>query len=69
MIAPPQDVEAERKALVRDFLGEALAPAARELDSAMMSLENDDDQGASYHFRRLVAAIKHAALGFQDLSS
>jgi hypothetical protein len=62
-----RDPEAERKALIRDFIGEALEPASNELASCLMSLDNGDDVGGAYHFRRLVAAVKAAAGAFKGL--
>jgi transposase len=66
--SPKRDLEPERKALIRDFIGEALEPAANELDSVLLSLDNGDDIGSAYHFRRLVAAVKAAAGGFRGLA-
>lgn len=64
-----RDLEAERKALVRDFIVEALAPTFNELDACLLALDNRDDTGSAYHFRRLVVSVKHAAHGFKDLAS
>jgi hypothetical protein len=61
-------LEAERKAVVRDFIVEALAPTFNELDACLAALDNGDDTGGAYHFRRLVVFIKHAAHGFRDLA-
>jgi hypothetical protein len=63
-----RDLEAERKALIRDFIVEVLEPAANELDSVLLSLDNGDYIGSAYHFRRLVAAVKAAAGGFKGLA-
>jgi hypothetical protein len=62
-----RDSEAERKALIRDFIGEALEPASNELPSCLMSLDNGDDVGGACHFRHLVAAVKAAAGAFKGL--
>jgi hypothetical protein len=64
-----RDLDAERKSLIRDFVSESLEPARNDLDSVLLSIANDDDIGAAYHFRRLVAAIKHAAQGFKELAA
>ena len=64
-----RDLEAERRALIRQFLIEALGPAANDLAACLMSLDNADDAGGIYHFRRLVAAIRQAAHGFRDLAT
>ena len=64
-----RDLEAERKTLIRDFIAEALTSAARDLDAALLSVENDDDVGTVHHFRRLLAAVKHAAQGYKELAA
>jgi hypothetical protein len=64
-----RDLEAERRAAIREFIGEALTPALNDLDACFLSIDNADDIGAAYHFRRLIAAVKNAAHGFRDLSS
>jgi len=64
-----RDLEAERKAPVRDFIVEALTPTFNELDACLAALDNCDDTGSAYHFRRLVVSVKHAAHGFKDLAS
>jgi hypothetical protein len=64
-----RDIEAERKALVRDFIDEALRRVSNDLDAAFLTLVNDDDVGAVYHFKRVIKAVKTAAHGFRDLAS
>jgi hypothetical protein len=64
-----RDLTAERKALLRDFIAEALTPAANDLNACLLALDNDDDVAAVYHFRRLVIASKHAAHGFRDMAA
>jgi hypothetical protein len=65
---PKRDPEAERKSRIRDFAYESLEPARNDLDAVLLSLTNDDDVGADHHFRRLIAAVKHAAPGLKELS-
>jgi hypothetical protein len=64
-----RDLVAERKSTIRDFIAEALTPAANDLEAVFLSLENTDDAGAAHHFRRLDVAIKHAAHAFRDLAA
>jgi hypothetical protein len=64
-----RNVRAERQALIRDFIAEALTPAANDLDACLLALDNDDDVGSAYHLRRLIVAVKHAAHGFRDLAA
>jgi hypothetical protein len=63
-----RDLEAERKALIRDFIVEALTPAARDLEVLLLSLGNDDDAGAIHHFRRFLAAVRHAEPALKELA-
>src|SRR5580698_8335186 len=62
-----QDIRAERAALLRDFIGEALEPVERDVLAARLCLRNDDDAGARYHFKRIIACIKAAAPTFGEL--
>jgi hypothetical protein len=64
-----RDLEAERRALIRDFIVEALEPAADDLASCLMSLDNADDVGGSYHLKRVIAALKQAARAFAELGA
>lgn len=64
-----RDAEAEQRALVLQFLIEALEPAAGELDACLMSLDNGDVVGAAYHFRRIIVALKQAAHAFAKLGA
>jgi hypothetical protein len=64
-----RDLEAERKALIRDFIDEALEPVGNDLDSCLASLANDDDVGTAYHLRRMIIALKAAAHGFKGLAT
>ena len=64
-----RDLEAERKALIRDFLFEALELARNDLDAVFLALDNSDDVAGRYHFRRLIAGIKPAAQGFRELAT
>ena len=64
-----RDPEGERKRLVRDFIVEALTPAARDLEAVFLSLENEDDIAAAYHFKCVLAGVKAAAGAFKDLGA
>jgi hypothetical protein len=58
-----------RAALLRDFIFEALEPVARENDAALLCLQNDDDVGARYHLKRVVARVKVAASTVRNLEA
>jgi hypothetical protein len=64
-----RDLEGERKANVRDFIYEALGPAARDLEAVFLALQNNDDTAAIYHFRRVIAGVKSAAGAFKELGA
>ena len=66
--AHAQDVRAERAALLRGFISEALEPAERDAEAARLCLKNEDDTGAHYHLKRVIAAVKSAAVTFRELS-
>jgi hypothetical protein len=63
-----RDRHAERLALIRESIIEALEPGASDLYSCLLSLDNRDDVGAAYHFRRVIVAVKAAAQGFRELT-
>jgi hypothetical protein len=63
-----RDLAAERRAMIRQFLIGALEPAADDLASCLMSLDNANDVGAVYHFRRVVACVNAVAGGFRGLA-
>lgn len=65
--AHAQDVRAERAALIRDFISEALRPVEADAAATRASLANNDDTGAAYHLRRVVACVKAAASTFNEL--
>ncbi len=65
--AHAQDVRAERAALLRDFIRETLAAVERDVRAARLCLRNDDDAGARYHLKRVVAGVKAAASTFGEL--
>ena len=65
--AHAQDIRAERAALLRDFIREALAPVERDVRAARLCLRNDDDAGARYHLKRVVAGVKNASSTFGEL--
>ncbi|HME86143.1 MAG TPA: hypothetical protein VKG91_16745 [Roseiarcus sp.] len=58
-----------RASLLRDFIFEALAPVRHDAAAARLCLRNDDDKGAEYHLRRVVSAVKAAALTFRELET
>ncbi len=62
-----QDVRAERAALMRDFVFEALSPVEADASAARACLTNDDDAGAHYHLKRVVECVKAAASTFREL--
>jgi hypothetical protein len=64
-----RDLEAERKALTKEFVLEALEPAADDLDACIRSLANDDLVGSAHHFSRVITALKHCAPAFRELAS
>ena len=64
--AHAQDI-GERAALLRDFIRKTLAPVERDARAARLCLRNDDDAGARYHLRRVVAGVKAAASTFGEL--
>ena len=53
--------------LARDAVYEALAPVENELAACLASLRNDDDTGTRYHLRRIVLAVKSAALEYNTM--
>ena len=53
--------------LARDAVYEALAPLENELAACLASLRNDDDTGARYHLRRIVVAVRSAALEYNKM--
>jgi hypothetical protein len=59
----------ERKALLRDFVFEVLAPIETDAAAARLSLKHDDDAGARYHLKRVVECVKVAASTFRELES
>ena len=61
------DIKAERLALIRDAIFETLGSASYEFNAVLGGLQNDDDVGAVYHFRRLIIGIKAAAHCFRQL--
>jgi hypothetical protein len=63
-----RDLEAERKARTKEFVLEALEPAADDLDACLRSLANDDIAGSAHHFRRVILALKHAAPALRELA-
>ena len=62
-----QDVRAGRAALLRDFIREVLAHVERDALAARLCLRNDDDAGARYHLKRVVAGVKAAASTLGEL--
>jgi hypothetical protein len=62
-----QDVRAGRAALSRDFIREVLAPVERDARAARLCLRNDDDAGARYHLKRVIAGVKAAASTLGEL--
>jgi hypothetical protein len=62
--ADAQDIWAEREALMRDFIFEALAPVEADTAATRLCLRNDDDTGARYHLKRVVACVRE---GGQDV--
>ena len=63
-----RDLHAERLASIRQSIFEALQPAANDLNACLLSMDNVDDVGAAYHFRRVIVAAKAAAQGFRELT-
>jgi len=59
-----QDIWAERAALLRDLISEALEPVERDTLAARLCLGNDDDAGAGCHLKRIIAGVKTAARTF-----
>jgi hypothetical protein len=68
-VAPDQDIRAERAALLRDFIGDALVPVECDVLAARLCLTNHDDVGARYHLKRMVVSVKAAALTFRELEA
>jgi hypothetical protein len=52
---------------LRDFIRETLSPVERDARAARLCLRNDDDAGARYHLKRVVAGVKAAASTFAEL--
>jgi hypothetical protein len=65
--ANAQDIRAERAALLRDFISVTLEPVERDALATRLCLQNDDDTGARYHLKRVVAGVKAAASTFGEL--
>ena len=64
-----QDVQAVCASLLRDHIFEVLGPVEGDVAAARSSLRNDDDAGARYHLKRIVACAKAAASSFNELNS
>jgi hypothetical protein len=64
-----EDVLRLRADLLRDAVYEALAPVESDAVAIRLCLKHDDDAGARYHLKRVVACVKAAVASFRELET
>ena len=60
---------ADKAAMSRDFVSEALEPVGNDSEAALCCLSNADDRGARYHLARVVSCVRAAAAEFRALEA